>query len=383
MNPVHVHMPVEIFREEGALKRVGDIAKRFGDRCLIMTSASAAQKSRALADALDSMKAAGVEAIVFPHISQNPTIAECRGACDAISAAKAHSVLAIGGGSVMDAAKAAAWMSENFIIDPEKLFAGALKREPLPLMLCGTTAGTGSEVSAVAVITDDYGKKRSIKHPYCFAKYVFADPRYTDTMPRSVTVSTALDALCHAVEGYLSPSCDDISTLFAQKALPKLMRGLVYLCDNELPDSAMRDELFDGALLAGMVLCACGTAFPHPMGYVLTEDHGIPHGQACAVFLPALLDCAVQHAPDRASSLFALCGGEATLRSVLDTLTDVRVTMTQEQLARYENRFRALPHYARVPGGFDAQRAVALCKQLFEKNLMIFQNPLDKNSETV
>lgn len=365
MNPIHVYMPAEIFHEEGALRRCGTIAASFGKSCLVMTSATAAEKSRALGDALDSLKAAGVEAVVFPHISPNPTIHECRRACEAADAARAKSILAIGGGSVMDAAKATAWMTENFIVDPEKLFAGALKREPLPLMLCGTTAGTGSEVSAVAVITDDYGKKRSVKSPSCFAKYVFADPRYTDTMPRAVTVSTALDALAHAVEGFCNPACDAVSTLFARQALPMLIKGLSHLFDNELPTTELRDTLFDGALLAGMVLNACGTAFPHPMGYVLTEDHGIPHGQACAVFLRELIACAETHTPARADELFALCGGKERLLRVLDTLVDVPVTMTEEQLSSYAVRFADLPHYARVPGGFDGDRAIALCRRLF------------------
>lgn len=367
MTPVHAYMPVEIFREEGALRRCGELTASFGKRCLIMTSATAAQKSRALADALDSMKAAGVDAVVFPHISQNPTIGECRAAADAAEAARVHSILAIGGGSVMDAAKATAWMAENFVVDPEAVFKGALKRPPLPLMLCGTTAGTGSEVSAVAVITDDYGKKRSVKHDFCYARYVFADPRYTDTMPRSVTVSTALDALAHTVEGFLNPACDGISTMFAEKALMMLSKGLDDLCEHELPDPAHRDLLFDGALLAGMVLNACGTAFPHPMGYVLTEEHGIPHGQACAVFMNELLDCAVRHTPDRAHRLFALCGSEEALRRRLELLVDVNVTMTEEQLAACEKRFADLPHYARVPGGFDGKRAAALCRKLFSK----------------
>ena len=186
-------------------------------------------------------------------------------------------------------------------------------------------------------------------------------------MPRSVTVSTALDALAHTVEGFLSPACDSISTMFAEKALPMLTEGLTALCNRELPDRRERDLLFDGALLAGMVLNACGTAFPHPMGYVLTEEHGIPHGQACAVFMPALIDRAVTHTPDRAEQLFSLCGGEDTLRRILSTLVDVEVTMTEEQLAACAIRFADLPHYARVPGGFDGAKAAALCRELFAK----------------
>ncbi len=365
MLSMQFHMPVRLIREEGALKRCGRIAAGYGKRCLIMTSASAAEKSRALSDALEALKAAKVEATVYPLISSNPTLAQCRAAVDAYRVAGAHSILAIGGGSVMDAAKATAWLAANYVPDSEALFAAELRRSHCPLMLCGTTAGTGSEVSAVAVITDDHGKKRSVKHKECYADYVFADPRYTDSMPRNVTVSTALDALAHAVEGYLNPACDDISTMFAERALPSLAEGLTYLCEHDLPDAALRDKLFDAALYAGFVLNTCGTAFPHPMGYVLTEEHGIPHGQACAVFMGALLDCAKAATPARADRLFTLCGGEEAMRHILDILVDADVRMTPEQLDACKERFADLPHFARVPGGFDGERADALCRRLF------------------
>ncbi len=365
MNNWQFHMPVQLIHGEGVLAQCGVTAAAFGKRCLIMTSPTAAQKSRAIFDAMASLKAAKVDATVYPLITANPTLAQCLDAANAFRAAGAHSILAIGGGSVMDAAKATAWLAANDTRDPEKLYGGKLKYPSVPLMLCGTTAGTGSEVSAVAVITDDSGKKRSVKHAECFADVVFADPRYTDTMSRKTTVSTALDALAHAVEGYLSPACDTISTLFAEQAFPLLRDGLLQLCQQELPDKAHRDKLFDASLYAGFVLNTCGTAFPHPMGYVLTEDHGIPHGQACAVFMNALLDCAKAATPARVARLFELFGGEDVLRDILNQLVDVRVTMTDEQLTVYRKRFENLPHYARVPGGFDGERAEALCRQLF------------------
>jgi len=266
---------------------------------------------------------------------------------------------------VMDAAKAVALMATNHVPTANALFRNEWRRRPLPLMLCGTTAGTGSEASAVAVITDSDGQKRSIKHSYAYAACAFCDPRYTDSMPRSVTVSTALDALCHTVEGFLSPACDPVSDGFAAKALPLLMKGLTALCERDLPTREERDDLFYGALLAGMVLHARRTPYPQPMGYVLTQHHGIPHGQACAVFLPSLLDRAAVYAPDRAAVLFELCGGEHALRTVLSGLTDAPASITAEQYRRYAVRFAGLPHYARVPGGFDGESAMALMHTLF------------------
>lgn len=99
----------------------------------------------------------------------------------------------------MDAAKAAAWLAANRVEDTARLFAGTLRRPPLPLVLVGTTAGTGSEVSPTAVLTLDTdmpglgtaGRKKSITHPSCYARYAFADPRYTASLPRKPTVSTA------------------------------------------------------------------------------------------------------------------------------------------------------------------------------------------------
>ncbi|MGN0172026.1 MAG: iron-containing alcohol dehydrogenase [Acutalibacteraceae bacterium] len=366
MQPLRFHMPVSLIRREGALSACGEQLAAFGRRCLIMTGEHGAAACGALDDALASLKAARVQATVFPHISENPSMEECRRAAQAAEAAGAHSILAIGGGSVMDAAKATAWMAANFVIDPETVYAASLRRAPLPLAVCGTTAGTGSEVSAVAVITDDNGRKRSIKHAYCYARVAFCDPRYTDTLPRASTVSTALDALAHTVEGFLNPSCNELGTLYAQQALPRLLDGLTWLCENGgLPPKTLRDELFDGALWAGMMLNAFGTAFPHPMGYVLTEDFGVPHGLACAVLMPELLHCAEQHAPKRANALYALCGTRERLYTVLDTLARTEVHMTDEQLASYSARFQDLPHYARVPGGYDSARADALLRSLF------------------
>ncbi|MBQ9414551.1 MAG: iron-containing alcohol dehydrogenase [Clostridia bacterium] len=365
MDAIRFHMPVQVIRREGALKEAGPIIRQAGKRCLIITGETSAARCGALDDALTALKEADVEATVFPLVKENPTMAICRQAASAAEAAGANSILAIGGGSVMDAAKAAAWITTNFVIDPDVVYSGKLRHPPLPLFVCGTTAGTGSEVSAVAVITDDSGKKRSIKSPFCYAKTAFCDSRYTDSMPRSVTVSTALDALCHAVEGYLNPACDAVSTLCAERAIPLIADGLFDLTEHDLPDRAGRDRLFDGALWAGMVLNACGTAFPHPMGYVLTEEHGVPHGMACAVFLPELLAVAKIAAPDRTAACFALAGGEERLTDILHTLVTAHIHMTEEQLEACAVRFADLPHFARVPGGYDGDRAAALCRRLF------------------
>lgn len=370
----NLHMPVEVISGEGCVRAGGKRLRALGRRCLVVTGGSGARESGALDDMLAALKGAGVEATVFPGIGQNPLVSQCQQAAYTAEICRAEFLVGIGGGSVMDAAKAAAWLAANRIEQVEALFAGTLRRPPLPLVLVGTTAGTGSEVSAVAVLTLDTalpggpgaGCKKSVTHPNCYARLVFADPRYTDSMPRRVTVSTALDALSHAVEGFLNPACGSVTAVFAQQALPLISGGLQRLVREETPpDKALRDRLFYGALWAGLVLNAAGTAYPHPMGYVLTEDFSIPHGMACAVFLPSLTLRAEEHLPERARRLFELCGGREAYYGLLEALVDVPVTMTEEQLARYAVRWEGLKNFERTPGGFTAQEAVALARELF------------------
>lgn len=363
------HMPVQVFSGEGCVKREGARLRGLGRRCLIITGARAAQESGALEDMLNTLEAAGVDATVFPGISANPLLSQCQAAAFTAETCKSDFIVGIGGGSVMDAAKAAAWLAGNSSTRGYELMAGQLRRPALPLVLVGTTAGTGSEVSAAAVLTLDREKrKKSITNPQCYARYVFADPRYTHSSSRETTVSTALDAFSHAAEGWLSPGCGDVSTAFGERALTLVSGGLHWLAENDgLPDAGLRESLYYGSLWAGMVLNACGTAFPHPLGYILTEEYGVPHGMACAVFLPALLRRAEKYAPDRTERLFTLCGGRDRLSAALDALVRYDITMTEGQIAGYAERWEGLKNFTRTPGGFTPENAAALFRSLFIK----------------
>lgn len=361
-------MPVQIFSGEGCLPQHAGVLRSLGRRCLVVTGRHSAKASGALDDVVRVLEEQNIDYTLCPAIGPNPLVSQCQTAACAAEACRADFLIGIGGGSVMDAVKAAAWLAANHIGDTDRLFAGTLRHPPLPAVLIGTTAGTGSEVSATAVLTlDDTGRKRSVTHPNCYARYVFADARYTASMSRTSTVSTALDALSHAVEGWFAPGCGDVITAFGEKALPLVSAGLRELAaaPDTLPDAAGRERLFYGSLWAGMVLNATGTAFPHPFGYILTEDFDVPHGMACAVFLPAFTRRAEQYAPERAAQLFALCGGRDSYYTTLRTLTDVRITMTDEQIGAYSARWPGLKNLPRTPGGFTPEDGIALFRELF------------------
>jgi len=361
------HMPVRVISGRGCLRENQDIMSSFGRRCLIMTGTRSAGQSGALEDVISALSDAGVEYTVYPKITANPLLSSCCEAAQAAQICSADFIIGIGGGSVMDAAKAAAWLAANDASAGERLMEGKLRREPLPLILVGTTAGTGSEVSAVAVITmDKDGRKRSITHMNCYARVAFADPVYTYSMPRETTVSTALDAFCHAAEGFFAPNCGDVITAMGEKALPIIMDGLEWLAQNDgLPDEGLREKLYYGSLWAGMVLNATGTAFPHPLGYILTEDYNVAHGMACAVFLPAFLRRAKNYASDRADYFYSLCKGRQRVDDTLEKLISHSVRMSGEQVNIYKERWTNLKNFEKTPGGFCQADAASLFRALF------------------
>lgn len=367
------HMPVQVFSGEGCVKKEGERLRALGRRCLIVTGAHAAKASGALDEVLEALSAAGVEATVFPGIGANPLLSQCQAAAFAADTCRSDFILGIGGGSVMDAAKATAWLAPNGSDRGRDLMAGKLRRPALPLVLVGTTAGTGSEVSAAAVLTldtpDGGGRKQSVTSPQCYARYAFADPRYTYSTSRETTVSTALDAFSHAVEGWFAPGCGNVITAFGERALVMVSGGLGWLLQNPgLPAPAMREQLYYGSLWAGMVLNACGTAFPHPLGYILTEEYGLPHGAACALFLPAFLRRAEEHAPARAGQLYRLCGGRDRVFSLLEGLTPAAdIAMTPEKIEGYRPRWENVKNFARTPGGFTPDDAAGLYRALFAR----------------
>lgn len=361
------YMPARILSGKGVILQNAAELKKLGSRCLIITGARSAKESGALDDALGALEKEWISYSVYDSIGSNPLAEACQEAGRRAREMGADFLLGIGGGSPLDAAKAAAAFAANPGLTMEGLLEKKWKNPPLPLALVGTTSGTGSEVSGTSVLTWRDGRKRAVTHPDLYAGLVFADPQYTYSMSRELSITTALDAFSHAVEGFLSPLCADIATLCAEKALPLLWEGLKVLDAGGVLSSVQKDDLYYASLWAGLVLNATGTAFPHPFGYILTEDYNIPHGRACAAFLPALVLCGMENSAERTAALFdCLNCTFSDLSDVLTRLSAVsHIRMTAKQIEAYSTRWEHLKNFKNVPGGFDVPRGAALFRGLF------------------
>jgi alcohol dehydrogenase class IV len=357
------YMPVKTVSGPEAVLENAAMLNSFGKRCLMVTSGSSARLSGALNDMQAALTSEGIEYQVFNGIGQNPLISACYAAGVKARAFGADFIVGIGGGSPQDASKAVAIYAANANLQPSDIYKREYDNAPLPLILVGTTAGTGSEVTSVAVLTvDETGRKKSISGPDCYAKLAFTDPKYTYSVPYDVTVSTALDAFSHAAEAWFTPNCNGIIKVFDQKGLPILWTALKALYKTcTLPTTELREDLYYGSLYAGLVINSCGTAYPHPLGYVMTEKYGVPHGKACALFLPSFFDRADTYEPAKFTEFLDLLGTDKdTLCSTIKAMTGFAdVHITDVQAAHFAGRWaKDTPkNFLTSPGGLTAKDA--------------------------
>lgn len=363
-------IPIKVISGRGCVRENSALLSAFGKKCIIITGGSSAKKSGALDDILFALDKESIGSIIYDGIGPNPRLDHCFEAAEKAAGFGADFVIGIGGGSPLDAAKAVAVYASNPDFGLYDIYSTEKRNEALPIVLIGTTAGTGSEVGKVSVLTDPAtGRKKSISPTDCFPRLTFADPTYTHSMPYDITVSTALDALAHAMEGYMAVKCSDIPTLFGEKAIDLIWQGLVYLHSSKKnPDERMRESLYYGSLYAGITLAYCGTAFPHPLGYILTENYGIPHGKACTAFMEEFIDKSEKAEKEKTEKVLSIMNTDKqTFKKIIRELTALpEIKMTEKEILSFCSRFETAPNNFKFsPGGFTKEDAVEIFKKKF------------------
>lgn len=363
------YMPVNILSGNDVLNQNKNIFSELGKKCLIVTGKTSAKKSGALDDIINLFNELNIEYEIYDKITENPLTVDCYNGGKLARDTGADFVVGIGGGSPLDAAKAVCVYATNEHIVDDEIYSASVENVPLPLVLIGTTSGTGSEVSGVSVLTRKDGRKQSIGGKNYYAKVVIADAKYTYSMPFSVTVSTALDALCHAVESMFSPRADFLSKEFSLLSAKMIYPLLCKMRDTkESPSEEERNILYFASLYAGFALNKGGTGFPHGMGYALTEDFGVPHGLACAVFLPQYLKEAEKANPMLYKDLMNVMNTNfESLNAMFCEFCSFDFKVSDEQIANYVERWATLKNFKNSPTDFNNEDAGKLVQSLFQK----------------
>lgn len=364
-------MPAQMLTGDHVVAQNSQQLAALGSRCLIVTGRNSAKTSGALDDCTAALDEHGVPWQVFDGIGQNPLLSSCHAAGTAARDFGADFLIGIGGGSPLDGVKAAAVYAANPELTPPDVYGG-WKNPALPFALIGTTAGTGSEVTRVSVLTHDgTGRKKSISGPDLYARISLGDPRrYTASLPRRFTISTALDAVAHSVESYFAKTTDPISRACAVEALLLLIPALRAIQQPDtLPDGDGRERLYLGSIYAGLAFNGPGLCFPHAMGYLLSEQYGIPHGEACAVFLPQFVEHAVREEAQLSSRLLARLGlRKQELCSFIAGFTAglPLPRFTDGELQALLPRWEGNANMTRTPGEFGPEKQLAVLKKIFQ-----------------
>lgn len=280
-------LPTKIISCKHCIREYSKEFSALGKKAFIVTGKTSAKSNGSLLDVQEALKKENIPYILFDKVTSNPSIDLVREASLIARDANIDFIIGIGGGSPLDAAKAIAVLATNELDDRE-LFSGPYLHPFLPIAAVPTTAGTGSEVTQYSILSNKHLEtKTSIANPGIFPKVSFLDASYTLKLPKHVTINTAVDALSHAIEGYLSVKATDLSNLFAEKSLTLLGECLPLL--TEEATFALREKLLDASMLAGVVIAHTGTTIVHSLGYSLTYFKNIDHGRANGLLLPEYL----------------------------------------------------------------------------------------------
>ncbi len=316
-------MPTQICFGAGAAKKIGDHIK--GENVLIISDPFLYSNGTAK-EIGDCMT--GKKVTYFSEIEPNPSCESVNKAAAIAREIHADCVVGIGGGSSMDVAKAVSCLVDNEGSLYNYYSGGTHTFKPRKTMLIcvPTTAGTGSEVTNVAVFTN---KKIGIKMPmvnqYFWADYSVIDPELTYTLPPQMTASTGMDAFCHAIEAYWNKESVPICDMLSIGALKLIMENIkkAYDCPN---DKKARGNMILASLTAGISFSQTRTTGIHALSFPLTTEFGANHGTACSITLPAFIRLVSHNLPGKMNDLAHYLGYEDGL-ALADAVEALMISM--------------------------------------------------------
>lgn len=327
-------LPVHIVFGCKVSAKAGEMTGSYGKKALIVTGKSSAKKSGLYDRVVQSLEEAKVEHVLFDQVSQNPLTTT---AIEGAAFAKENGcdvVVAIGGGSIMDCAKAIAFLAVNDGDINDYIYGREQSDQALPLILIPTTCGTGSEGNGFAVLTNpENGDKKSLRCNAIVAKASLVDPECMMTMPKSVLASVGFDALCHCMEAYTSRIAQPFTDALCLYAMELIAGNLVKLYRGA-DDIKAWEKVTLASTIGGMVINTAGVSLAHGMEHPASGLKDIVHGHGLAALTPVVLEASIKGQPDKYRRIAEIFGGDAAeelpdfIRGLLKDL-DLSVGLSQ------------------------------------------------------
>ena len=370
--------PVKIIAGHEAIEHIPfELTTRGRSRPMIVTD-TGVRAAGLLAPVVDALESAALACgAIFDDVPQDSSLATVRAAAQAFRAARCDAIVAIGGGSVIDTAKAV-----NLLVseggDDLLAYSGAhnLRRPLGPLVVVPTTAGTGSEVTLVAIISDlAGGRKIPFTSHFLLPDVAVLDPRMTLTLPAFATAMTAMDALTHAVEAFTCLAANPISDAYASAAVGKIARHLLPVMDHP-GEPQGRLELAQASTMAGIAFSNSMVGLVHSLGHALGAHAHLPHGACMSLLLPYVLEYNLGARAERIGELLLpLAGADAWAA----TPAPRRAPTAIEAIRRLRDALHArcgLPRTLAETGKVERAQLPAIAELAIDDGSIVF-NPVE------
>jgi alcohol dehydrogenase class IV len=380
------YAPTEIFFGWGCLSQIGDIAARYGKKALVVTGHSSPAGGGLYERVNKFLTNAGMESCRFDGVIPNPTTDVVSAGADMARRFGAELVIGLGGGSSMDAAKAiaveathpgSAWDYLHYTAGPTE--------KTLPIIAVGTTAGTGSQTTPCAVITNPAAKDKSaIWHRNIFPKAAIIDPELTVSMPKDVSAQTGFDAFCHNFESYISVGTNPLVETIALEGLRIIAENLPkVLADGK--DIGARSKMAWADTLGGMAIASGGVTLPHGLGMQIGGfcPH-VTHGQSLAVFYPEF----IRFTWSKAVKKFAVLGrildtallnendekaAEASCNAIDDFMKKIGLWIDLKSLNVSKEEIRIIADHGQVLGDYKNNPRIASVEEMYEMLIRCYE----------
>jgi alcohol dehydrogenase len=317
-----------IINEPGSARRLAAICEEQGARSVMLVTDPGIINVGLLEDVLPAFKESGIQLTLFKDVEADPADSTVTDAANQARAAKADYVVGFGGGSSMDVAKLVALLAHPECKQPlsEMYGVGNARGVRLPLLQVPTTAGTGSEVTPIAIVTTGATTKAGVVSPVLQPDIALLDAELTKGLPAHVTAATGIDAMVHAIEAYTSVhKKNPVSDMLAKEALRLLSSNLMAVV-NEGHNLEARSNMLLGALYAGQAFANAPVAAVHALAYPLGGHFHIPHGLSNSLVLPHVMrfnaanDTAAAQYAELAPYIMGLDAPEGSPAQITDAL---------------------------------------------------------------
>lgn len=294
----------------GARKELPGVVARFGYKKALVVTDKGLMKFGVAKMVLDVLDEAGIAYDIFDDVKPNPTVTNVKDGIEACKKSGADFIVAIGGGSAMDTAKGIGIVCNNPEFSDIVSLEGVAdtKKKSLPIIALPTTAGTAAETTINYVIIDEQNQKKMVcVDPNDIPAVAIVDAELMYSLPKGLTASTGMDAMTHAIEGYITKAAWEMSDMFEIKAIEMIHKYLP-IAVNDPTNPEGRNGMAVAQYIAGMAFSNVGLGVDHGMAHPMSALHDVPHGVACAILLPTVMRFNAPAAKEKYVEIAKACG---------------------------------------------------------------------------